>query len=223
MAIVADGMGSIALAAEQVIRTARQAFDLFSPQTDHVPTLLRGIAHDAHTLMRLAAMSAAKPLHSTMAVLVITPDRGAFWAHVGNSRMYRFDGPNFAERTKNDALTEGTGANGVLPSGQIDPSSGTLGNGEREPPVTLGSYANPKPGDAFLLCTDGFWPYFKAAELGAIIATHPARQASEILIAKARDRAGKSKADNCTLAVVRLCPLPQEPKSYSASKIRRAV
>ena len=76
MAVLADGMGGLsggALAAEQVIRTARQAFELFSPRTDSVEKLLDTIAHDAHTIIKLTAISSEKHPHSTMVVLVITP------------------------------------------------------------------------------------------------------------------------------------------------------
>src|SRR6476660_3494232 len=73
MAVLADGMGGLsggALAAEQVIRTARQAFDLFSPQTDKVDNLLATIARDAHTIIKLTAISSEKLPHSTCVILV---------------------------------------------------------------------------------------------------------------------------------------------------------
>ncbi|HEX7650173.1 MAG TPA: protein phosphatase 2C domain-containing protein, partial [Noviherbaspirillum sp.] len=63
MAVIADGMGGRsggALAAEQVVRTAKQAFDLFSPQTDNVEHLLESIARDAHTIIQLTATSSEK-------------------------------------------------------------------------------------------------------------------------------------------------------------------
>jgi serine/threonine protein phosphatase PrpC len=97
MAVLADGMGGMSggsLAAEQVLRTAKQAFDLFSPQTDDIEAMLMTIARDAHTIIRLTAMSSEKKPHSTMVILVITPEKSAIWAHVGDSRLYRFNGPD---------------------------------------------------------------------------------------------------------------------------------
>jgi serine/threonine protein phosphatase PrpC len=232
MAVLADGMGGLsggALAAEQVIRTAKQAFDLFSPQTDDVATMLTTIARDAHTIIQLTAISAEKEPHSTMVVLVLTPERKAVWAHVGDSRLYRFDGPNFAERTVDHSFIEKMIREGKIsrdaalhhPMANVLISA--LGTKNREPQITLGHSSHLKTGDAFLLCSDGLWQYFDDAELGPVIAMNTPRQASEMLIAKARERAVGSSADNCTLAIIKLAPIPQEPKSYTAQKMRRAV
>ncbi|MDB5729851.1 MAG: serine/threonine-protein phosphatase [Noviherbaspirillum sp.] len=97
MAVIADGMGGMsggALAADQVIRTAGQAFESFSPLTDDIDMLLRTIVHDAHTVLTLTALTSEKKPHSTIVLLSLTPDRQAIWAPVGDSRLYRFQGPN---------------------------------------------------------------------------------------------------------------------------------
>jgi hypothetical protein len=44
-----------------------------------------------------------------------------------------------------------------------------------------------------------------------------------MLIAKARQRSAGRRADNCTLALVRLVVPPAEKKDYQARGIRRAV
>src|SRR5690606_29864191 len=96
MAVLADGMGGLtggAMAADQVIHTARQAFEQFSPLTDDVDEMLETIARDAHTIINLSGVSSEKQPHSTMVALVLTPERQAIWAHVGDSRLYRFNGP----------------------------------------------------------------------------------------------------------------------------------
>ncbi len=49
-----------------------------------------------------------------MVVLVLTPDGSAIWAHVGDSRMYRFDGPNCAEHTLDHSLVEKLVSEGKL-------------------------------------------------------------------------------------------------------------
>jgi len=227
MAVVADGMGGLsggALAAEQVLRTAKQAFDVFSPQTDDVPTMLATIARDAHTIIKLTAISSEKKPHSTMVALVIAPDRSAVWAHVGDSRLYRFDGPNYAERTIDHSYVES-----LVKAGKLQPTEAqnhplsnvlisALGSHEREPEVTVHRHNGLKIGDAFLLCTDGLWHYFSDSELGAAIAMNSPRQASEMLINKARERATGSSADNCTLAIIKLAELPQKAKAPTVAR-----
>lgn len=232
MAVVADGMGGMSggtLAAEQVIRTAKQAFDSFSPQTDDIEVMLTTIARDAHTIIRLTAISSEKKPHSTMVILVITPEKSAIWAHVGDSRLYRFNGPNFAERTVDHSYVEKLIKEGKLkrdaaPNHQFSNILvNALGTHDSDPEPTVRRYDGLKAGDAFLLCSDGLWQYFTDAELGAAIAMNTPRQASEMLINKTRERAAGTSADNCTLAIVKLVAQPEEPKNYTVKKMRRAV
>lgn len=232
MAVLADGMGGLsggALAAEQVIRTARQAFELFSPQTDSVEKLLDTIAQDAHTIIKLTAISSEKHPHSTMVVLVITPERSAVWAHVGDSRLYRFEGPNCAERTIDHSYIENLIAQGKLSREDAlkhhlaNVLVTALGMSERLPPIAVHRRDRLRAGDAFLLCSDGLWHYFSDAELGAAVAMNSPRQASEMLINKARERALGTSADNCTLAIIKLVEPPKEQRNYTVEKMRRAV
>lgn len=232
MAVLADGMGGRSggsLAAEQVIRTAKQNFDLFSPLTETVEDMLKTITHEVHTLIKLTGFSAEKQPHSTMVVLVITPDKSAIWAHVGDSRLYRFSGPNFAEHTIDHSYVEQLISQGKLSRSEAKNHKlsnilvNVLGSANNEPHAVIGRHDGLKPGDAFLLCSDGLWHYFSDAELGAAIAMNSPRQASEMLIKKARERAAGTVADNCTLAIVKLVTPPQEQRSYTVGKMRRAV
>lgn len=232
MAVLADGMGGLsggALAAEQVIRTAKQAFDHFSPQTDDVGKMLRIIAHDAHTVIKLTSFSSEKNPHSTMVVLVITPERSAVWAHVGDSRLYRFTGPNCAERTIDHSYVERLVREGKLSREEAKNHRfanvlvNALGPHDREPQVTMGRYDGLKAGDSFLLCSDGLWHYFTEAELGAAVAMNTPRQACEMLVNKTRERTTDGAGDNCTLAIVKLVEPAVEAKTYSVEKMKRAV
>lgn len=232
MAVLADGMGGKsggAMAAEQVIRTAKQNFDLFSPLTDTVEDMLKTIAHEVHTIIKLTGISAEKQPHSTMVALVITPDRSAIWAHVGDSRLYRFSGPNFAERTADHSYVEQLISQGKLKREDAKNHKlsnilvNVLGMANNEPQATIGRHDGLRAGDSFLLCSDGLWHYFKEAELGAALAMNSPRQASEMLIRKARERAAGTVADNCTLAIVKLVTPPEPERSYTVKKMRRAV
>jgi serine/threonine protein phosphatase PrpC len=213
MAVLADGMGGRtggAMAAEQVIRTARQLFDEFSPLTDDVVQMLHTIALEAHTIIKLSGLTAEKEPHSTLVALVLTPSGTAHWAHAGDSRLYRYCGPTCAERTIDHSFVER-----LIEQGRLKPDDvanhrlsnilvNVLGSLQTEPFVTMGQYDGLKTGDAFLLCSDGLWQYVNQDEMGAMIAQSTPRQCSEQLIEKARERAVGSNADNCTLAVVKL-------------------
>ncbi len=89
--------------------------------------------------------------------------------------------------------------------------------------ITTGSHDGLRPGDSFLLCSDGLWAYFDDRELGAALAMNSARDASEMLVKKTRERSNGVKADNCTLAVIKLVAAEVTKKGYTAEKVRRAV
>ena len=232
MAVLADGMGGLtggALAAEQVIRTAKQNFEHFSPLTEDVETMLNTIGQEAHTVINLSGISSEKQPHSTMVILVLTPEKSAVWAHVGDSRLYRFDGPNFIDHTIDHSYVEKMVSEGKLAREDAKDHRlsnllvNVLGTSTSHPFVTIKRQDGLKAGDAFLLCSDGLWHYFSNAELGAAVAMGSPREASEMLIKKTRERSAGTNADNCTLAIVKLVPLPKETKDYKVEKMRRAV
>jgi serine/threonine protein phosphatase PrpC len=80
-----------------------------------------------------------------------------------------------------------------------------LGNPLKPPFVAIGAQEDLKAGDGFLLCTDGLWSWLADNELAAVVARKTPRQAAELLIGKARERAQqRGGGDNCTLAMLRL-------------------
>lgn len=208
MAVLADGMGGAGgggIAAEQAIATAQQIFQDFSPRIEDVDTMLREVVGEIHTVIQLLTLASDLRPQSTLAILVLTPQREAVWAHVGDSRVYRFAGAVLAERTLDQT--------GLVPSltGTGKPG-GTLlnviGNPRITPKIEIRRHPGLKAGDAFLLCSDGFWRHVSDNELGAVIAGHSTRDAAQRLIHMARERATDGNADNCTLGIVRLVNLP---------------
>ncbi|TXI95324.1 MAG: serine/threonine-protein phosphatase [Burkholderiaceae bacterium] len=229
MAVVADGMGGKsggAIAAEQVIRSAKMLFDEFFPGND-IKAMLQAIVNEAHTVIKLSAVSSEKEPHSTFAAIVVSPQK-AVWAHVGDSRLYRFTGPNFSERTKDHSYVER-----LVDEGMITPEEAknhkmsnvlvnVLGSKNAIPYVSFGEKDNLVAGDSFLLCSDGLWHYFSDTELSVAVGASTPRQASELMIRKARERAG-GHGDNVSFAIVKLSPLPVEQKTYVAEKMTRVI
>lgn len=211
MAVLADGMGGVSggdMAAEQVIHCAKLLFDEFSPLTHDVVSMLNTVALETHTLVKLTGISARNNPHSTFVALVLTPDRKAIWAHAGDSRLYRFRGPNCAERTLDHSRVQELVREGKITEEQAKhhPLSNlvTNGIGSHNPPyLAIGEYSNLQPGDSFMLCSDGLWYYFSDEELGAMVAMNTPRKASEALIRKTIERA-EGNGDNCSLAIVKL-------------------
>jgi serine/threonine protein phosphatase PrpC len=214
--IVADGMGGKtggAMAAQQVMSTAKNLFAEYS-LGDSIHSLLTEIVNEAHLVIRLSAISTEKEPHSTLAALVVQPHR-ADWAHVGDSRIYRFANGKLVGRTTDHSYVEQLVAEGKLD--RRGASSHRLSNllthalgTNKQPSIDFGSADSLAVGDTFLLCSDGLWHYYTDHELAVIMTSYPPRKASERLIQIARDRADGS-GDNCTLAIVRMEPLEERP------------
>jgi serine/threonine protein phosphatase PrpC len=214
LAVVADGMGGRtggALAAEQVIRSARDLFNDFNPEHDSVQHLLTEIVREAHTVIQLSAITSEKEPHSTMVALVLQADR-ADWAHVGDSRLYYYKQDQLFFKTTDHSYVEQ-----LVKQGRLSPSeaknhkmSGVLMSAlgaKNEPLVDFGETSSLDPEDCFLLCSDGLWSYFRDEELGHILSSQKPRLASESLIDSARQRS-HGKGDNCSLAILQLNPVP---------------
>ncbi len=58
-------------------------------------------------------------------------------------------------------------------------------------------------GDVLMACSDGLWHYFTPMELAAIVTTLTPREATEMLISKARQRA-RGGGDNLSLVIVKI-------------------
>ena len=81
-------------------------------------------------------------------------------------------------------------------------SIGCLG-AQTDPPTVVRHVDALLPGDSLLACSDGLWHYFTPRELGLIVNSLPPREASELLVARARQRAHE-QGDNVSLALVRV-------------------
>ncbi|MEF9943021.1 MAG: protein phosphatase 2C domain-containing protein [Burkholderiaceae bacterium] len=214
LAILADGMGGRSggrLAADQVIATAEHLFDEASEHDGHLRELLLTLAAEAHTVIRLSAISTEMEPHSTLCALVLYKGR-AIWAHAGDTRLYHVRGAQTLSRTADHSFVEQMRAAGRLH--ELGEAANRYKNMlvsalgiKTEPRVDIAEVPQLVAGDAFLLASDGLWAHFSDEELAAVIDQLPPRAACERLIGLARERA-KGRGDNASLAILRLESLP---------------
>ena len=214
LAIVADGMGGKSggrKAADQVLLTGRQVFERYVPSQDDAAELLHQLVMEAHLMIKLTAITAEEEPHSTVAAFLVNPNLESWVVHAGDSRVYHFRGAEMLRRTTDHSFVQRLVDEGKLTeeAANTHPQSnlltGCLGT-QTDPPISLWSVDRLAFGDTLLACSDGLWHYFTAKEMGAIVHALPPREAGEMLISKARQRA-RGGGDNLSVALLRVDPL----------------
>ncbi len=214
LAVIADGMGGRSggrKASDQVMMTTKQLFERYAPESDDAPALLSRLVQEAHIVIKLTAISAEEEPHSTVAAFLINPAGDCYWVHAGDSRVYHFHGSKFVKRTMDHSYVQALVNRGEITEEQanVHPQSnilmGCLGT-DADPPADIHYIPQLRAGDSLMACSDGVWHYFTTAEIGSVLSSLSAREATEFLIQKARSR-GHGGGDNLSLVVVKLEPL----------------
>jgi serine/threonine protein phosphatase PrpC len=214
LAVVADGMGGKSggrKAADQVLLTSRQIYERYVPAQDDTAETLRQVVLESHLMIKLTAITSEEEPHATVAAFCVMPTLSCDVVHAGDSRVYHYRGAEMMRRTIDHSYVQRLIDEGKITEEQANthPQSnlltGCLGT-QADPPVTLWHIDRLEFGDTMLACSDGLWHYFTPKEIGAILHALPPREASEMLITKARQRA-RGGGDNLSLALVRIDPL----------------
>lgn len=165
--VLADGLGGHArgeLASELLSQTVIQSFTSIRQPLIEQPSafLALSILH-AHKMIRAMGERHNPPINPrTTCVLCLIQNGYAYWAHVGDSRLYLFRNGELVERTQDDTMIEKLRQEGVLTEAEMltHPDKSRLlrcVGGPRDPSVSLGQETLLNPGDVILLCTDGLW------------------------------------------------------------------
>lgn len=236
LAVVADGMGGLAMgkeASQVAVQTFLDTYREKSPSEEIAAALDRCI-HAANRAVNKMAMNAGLEGEvGTTLVAVVVHDGALYRAAAGDSRIYLFRNDRLRQLTTDynygrvlDRLVE----KGEMNAAEADshPSRAALtsflGKAEldeydhpADPPVSL------EPGDRILLASDGLFGFLPETEFGRLLAAEPQKAAEELVEATlARKRPYQ---DNITVAILgyRLpepAPLPEtqmlEPEAETA-------
>lgn len=213
--VVADGMGAHAageLASKMAATLAPQSY---LKRTDQAPPeALRDALLDAHAEIRKRGESdeAFRDMGTTCDALALTPE-GAIVGHVGDSRVYRLRERIIEQLTFDHSLVwEARRLPNAHPAFQkltnIPKNIITRSLGPTESLVVDVEGPFPlRPGDAFLLCSDGLSGQFEDSEIGQILEVFQPEEATETLVNLANLRGGP---DNITVVVARCKATPDE-------------
>jgi serine/threonine protein phosphatase PrpC len=211
---VVDGMGGHAdgaRAAEVAIRTLLAEFwetsrPLFDP--DGFLHLTVGRAHEAVVALGSGLPPEIRP-RATCAVCLVQGS-SAYWAHVGDSRVYQLRGGRVLERTRDHSHVEL-----LLRAGRITERQAQghpmrnyveccIGGDPALPEMTLSGRRALQPNDVLMLCSDGLWSGL-AEEQIASLSSDPQRDLREVLAELGELAVTNSApyADNTTAAAIR--------------------
>ncbi len=215
LAIVADGMGGHhagAEAAQVAVASMVEAFEqadlpIFDPRG-----FLRELIRNAHALVcELGAgiPIAARP-RATCVVALVQNDK-AYWAHVGDSRVYLIRHRKVEERTRDHSHIEVLLQEGLITEDEYREHplrnyvEYCIGGDPGEPTMSIAGARQLQRGDVIILCSDGLW---SGADDRVISECFPSGFADldldanlERLLAHAVDDCSPN-ADNTTAAVI---------------------
>jgi protein phosphatase len=217
--MVADGMGGTAageVASRLVVHEVRNAVDdgdtTWWPETsvtgpDSAPRrFMSGIHRGNRRILTLASRDRRKRgMGTTFAGLLVLP-RSAMIAHVGDSRVYRLRSGKLGLLTHDHTLV-----NELIDRGFLNPEDAatsprrhvlTRAVGVLETVEVDARIVDTRPGDVFLICSDGLHGELSDEEIAAVLTTHADPEFAVLrLIQLANQKGGR---DNVTAVVVRI-------------------
>lgn len=211
---VVDGMGGHAhgaRAAEVTVATLRECFtEASAPLLDPQGFLTLALARAHDRVVRLGDGVALdhKP-RATCAVCLIQ-DGGAYFAHVGDSRIYHLRGNRVLGRTRDHSHVELLLREGLIAESEMrgHPMRNfvecCLGGDAPLPDMSVTSRYKLAPGDVLLSCTDGFWSGLEDASIAELSAegVDPFERSVRALAERAVAR-NSPYSDNTSVTAVR--------------------
>ena len=206
--VLADGLGghrfgelASGCAADALLNAPRPA-----PGCDLSDWLLQQIGAANERLLRLQKEKNAM-MKSTIVALFVQ-EKSAYWAHVGDSRLYYFHQDVLFAVTEDHSVAYRKYKAGEITKNQIGQDADqsrlikTLGNPDHWQPEQNSCLNRLEPGDAFLLCTDGVWEYLHEEEiLIDLLKADTARNWAELLLLRIMERVQPGN-DNLSLITV---------------------
>lgn len=205
--IVADGMGGHAGGAT----ASRMAVDAVQRAVAGAPeasgeVLRDALEHANHEVHQEALRNAQLAGMGTTGVALLFAGEGRGWvAHVGDSRAYRLRDGEIRQITDDHSLVAELQRRGVISEEEamVHPRRNeVLRSLGVEPEVTVDVVdLEVRPGDQFLLCSDGLSGVVRDEEIADVLRREPPEQAVRTLVDLANERGGP---DNVTVQIARV-------------------
>lgn len=206
--VVADGLGGHLrgeLAAQISVDYFGTAFqrDARPVLTDPQQFLNRAMAGAHVAILREAYKLGLPDVPRTVIVACVIQDGYAYWAHIGDCRLYLVRQGRILVQTRDHTVVQA-----LLDSGRIHEEAASTHPERNRILQCLGGYQAPRPdpvvkarlarNDLLLLCSDGLWGPLTQRQLLHALASRPLKEALGDLAQLAEQRAGP-QCDNVTV------------------------
>ena len=211
MMVVADGMGGHMhgeIAAQLAVEYLASIFQKTAKPTLEDPAaFLRESIVGAHrAIFEYAEKKALLETPRTTIVVCIVQAGYAWWAHVGDSRLYWLRGPSIVAQTIDHSRVAQLVQQGVVSEEAVavHPERNRIFNclgAHMSPNVEVGKRAKLQNGDTLVLCTDGLWGPLVSKTISQAFAAEGILTAAPRFMQLAQQKAG-ADADNISVVVM---------------------
>lgn len=199
--VLADGMGGHLhgeVAAQVTVQMVTSLFqNQAKPKIGNPFMFLTEAIQSAHMAVNeYAAEHELLDAPRTTIVACLVQDDHAYWAHVGDSRLYHIRGTEIIGRTRDHSRVQQLYEDGKITEQQLatHPERNKIYNclgGYVTPEVDVSRKVPLQEGDSILICTDGLWSMMTPNEIISIFQAYPLQQAVLELLDHAEFRGGE--------------------------------
>ena len=210
---VVDGMGGHAggeRAAEVTLESLGAQFsEADQPLLDPQGFLTLALARAHDRVVELGEEHAMDHRPRATCAVCLVQDGMAFWAHVGDSRVYLLRGTQVADRTRDHSHVELLLREGLISEDEIKDHpmrnfvECCLGGDAALPDMTISAVKRLKPGDTLVVCSDGFWSGLPDGVLATKMTGTGPLQECLAELAESAVQANAPYSDNTTAAALR--------------------
>ena len=145
----------------------------------------------------------------TTCVACVVQAGHAYWAHVGDSRLYLYREGGLIGQTKDHSKVQYLVDQGIIGAGESPhPDRNKIFSclgGLVDPVIDLGKRTPLRDGDILMLCTDGVWGVLTKDEIATWLTSTPILKSAPQMVREAEHRGG-DEGDNLSTIVVRWGP-----------------
>jgi protein phosphatase len=205
--VVADGMGGYEggqEASRLAVETVKETYS-GSLAEDPQTLLFKGLREAHARIVKYAAAHPGLRGMGTTCTAVAVVGKNLYFAHVGDSRLYRVRDGEISRLTRDHSYV-----GRLVESGAISPEeaethvqrhilTAALGAGEEVYPDVPEQPLTVEENDVLLLCTDGLWGLINDGEIATTVSRNSPAEAVRQLVQLARERGGP---DNITVLML---------------------